>query len=84
MAQKGVNTLIVESKTKLTNSINECLQDGIPASMVSMMLESLLMDLNNNVKVILEKEKQEYEEQEKVESEQVKYEEPEIVYNKEG
>ena len=59
MAQKGVNTLIVESKTKLTNSINECLQDGIPASMVSIILESLLMDLNNNVKVILEKEQKE-------------------------
>ena len=80
MAQKGVNTLIVESKTKLTNSINECLQDGIPASMVSIILESLLMDLNNNVKVILEKEQKEYEEKEEAESKQVKYEEePEIV-----
>lgn len=80
MAQKGVNTLIVESKTKLTNSINECLQDGIPASMVSIILESLLMDLNNNVKVILEKEQKEYEEKEEAESNQVKYkEEPEIV-----
>lgn len=80
MAQKGVNTLIVESKTKLTNSINECLQDGIPASMVSIILESLLMDLNNNLKVILEKEQKEYEEKEEAESNQVKYEEePEIV-----
>lgn len=80
MAQKGVNTLIVESKTKLTNSINECLQDGIPASMVSIILESLLMDLNNNVKLILEKEQKEYEEKEEAESNQVKYEEePEIV-----
>lgn len=80
MAQKGANTLIVESKTKLTNSINECLQDGIPASMVSIILESLLMDLNNNVKVILEKEQKEYEEKEEAESNQVKYEEePEIV-----
>ena len=80
MAQKGVNTLIVESKTKLTNSINECLQDGIPASMVSIILESLLMDLNNNVKVILEKEQKEYKEKEEAESNQVKYEEePEIV-----
>ena len=80
MAQKGVNTLIVEAKDNLTNAINDCIKTGIPPAMVSMMLESLLMDLNNNVKVILEKEKQEYEEQEKVESEQVKYEEePEIV-----
>lgn len=77
MAQKGANTRVVEAKDKLTNTINECLKDGIPASMVSIIVESLLMDLNNNVKVLLDKEKQEYEEQEKVESEQVVYEEPE-------
>lgn len=80
MAQKGVNTLVVEAKDNLTNSINKCLQDGIPASMVSIILESLLMDLNNNVKLILEKEQKEYEEKEEAESNQVKYEEePEIV-----
>ena len=80
MAQKGVNTLIVEAKDNLTNAINDCIKTGIPPAMVSMMLESLLMDLNNNVKVILEKEKQEYEEKEEAESNQVKYEEePEIV-----
>ena len=62
MVQKGVNTLVVETKEELTNAINKCLQDGIPAAMVSIMLESLLMDLNNNVKIILEKEKKEYEE----------------------
>ena len=62
MAQKGVNTLVVEAKEELTNAINKCLQEGIPAAMVSIMLESLLMDLNNNVKIILEKENKEYEE----------------------
>lgn len=77
MAQKGANTRVVEAKDKLTNTINECLKDGIPASMVSIIVENLLMDLNNNVKVLLDKEKQEYEEQEKVESEQVVYEESE-------
>lgn len=77
MAQKGANTRVVEAKDKLTNTINECLKYGIPASMVSIIVESLLMDLNNNVKVLLDKEKQEYEEQEKVESEQVVYEESE-------
>lgn len=77
MAQKGANTRVVEAKDKLTNTINECLKDGIPVSMVSIIVESLLMDLNNNVKVLLDKEKQEYEEQEKVESEQVVYEESE-------
>ena len=72
MEQKGVNTLVVETKEELTNAINKCLQDGIPAAMVSIMLESLLMDLNNNVKIILEKEKKEYEESVSSE-EEIKY-----------
>ena len=71
MAQKGVNTLVIETKEELTNAINKCLQDGIPAAMVSITLESLLMDLNNNVKIILEKEKKEYEES--VSNEEIKY-----------
>ena len=71
MANKGVNTLVIEAKENLINAINGCIKTGIPAAMVSIMLESLLMDLNNNVKIILEKEKEEYEES--VSSEEIKY-----------
>ena len=41
--------------------------------MVSIIVESLLSDLNNNVKVIIEKEKEEYEHQLEVENNQVEY-----------
>ena len=76
MAQKGVNTRILEAKDNLTASINECLKDGIPASIISIIVENILMDLNVQVKLIVDEEKKEYEHQSKVESEQVVYEEP--------
>lgn len=73
MANKGVNTLVVEAKENLINAINNCIRSGIPAAMVSIIVESLLNDLNNNVKVIVEKEKEEYEHQLEVENNQVEY-----------
>lgn len=73
MSNKGVNTLILESKENLIEAINNCIRSGIPAAMVSIIVESLLNDLNNNVKVIVEKEKEEYEHQLEVENNQVEY-----------
>lgn len=73
MSNKGVNTLILESKENLIEAINNCIRSGIPAAMVSIIVESLLSDLNNNVKVIIEKEKEEYEHQLEVENNQVEY-----------
>lgn len=73
MSNKGVNTLILESKENLIEAINNCIRSGIPAAMVSIIVESLLNDLNNNVKVIVEKEKEEYEHQVEVENNQVEY-----------
>lgn len=49
MANKGVNTLVVEAKENLINAINGCIKTGIPAAMVSIICESLLSDLNNNM-----------------------------------
>ena len=54
MANKGVNTLVVEAKENLINAINGCIKTGIPAAMVSIIVESLLSDLNNNVKVTIQ------------------------------
>lgn len=73
MANKGVNTLVLESKENLIEAINNCIRAGIPAAMVSIIVESLLNDLNNNVKAIVEKEKQEYDHQVEVENNQVEY-----------
>ena len=54
MANKGVNTLVLEAKENLINAINGCIKTGIPVDMVSIIVESLLSDLNNNVKVTIQ------------------------------
>lgn len=61
MIEKGVNTRIFDAKSTLTNAVNACLEDGIPVSMISIILENILMDLDNHAKVILANEKKEYE-----------------------
>ena len=73
MAKKGSNTIVIEAKDSLVNSVNNCIQMGIPASMVSIMLENILNDLNANIKKVLEMEQQEYEQQVQAESQQVEY-----------
>lgn len=73
MAQKGANTIVVEAKDSLVEAVNNCIKQGIPASMVSIMVDGILADLNNNVKKILELEKNEYEQELKGETQQVEY-----------
>lgn len=73
MAKKGSNTIVVEAKDNLVNSVNECIQMGVPAAMVAIMLENVLHDLNTNVKKVLELEDEEYQKQLIVENQQVEY-----------
>lgn len=73
MAKKGSNTIVIEAKDSLINTVNDCIQMGIPASMVSIMLENVLHDLNSNINKVLEMEQQEYEKQVEVENQQVEY-----------
>ena len=73
MAKKGANTIVIEAKDSLVNAVNECIQNGVPAAMVSIILEDVLKDLNNNIKKVLDMEKQEYETQLEAESQQVEY-----------
>lgn len=73
MAKKGSNTIVVEAKDNLVNTVNQCIQMGLPAAMVSIMLENVLNDLNTNVKKVLEMEQEEYDKQVEVENQQVEY-----------
>lgn len=76
---RGANTLVVEAKDKIINTVNDCIKTGVPAAMVVIMLESVTSDLNANVKLVLQKEKEEYDEQIRAESEQVEYQPEETV-----
>ena len=72
MIEKGVNTRIFDAKSALTDAVNKTLEDGIPLSMVSIILENILMDLDNHAKTILANEKKEYEDKVKASLEKEK------------
>ena len=63
MAKKGANTIVIEGRNNLVNAINNCIETGIPASMVSIMLENILNDLSTNVQKVIEQEQKDYENQ---------------------
>ena len=73
MAQKGVNTIIVETRKDIANAINNGLKQGLPISVVAMIVENALMELNNGLNAALETEVKTYQEQVQIESEQVEY-----------
>lgn len=72
MIEKGVNTRIFDAKSALTDAVNKTLEDGIPVSMVSIILENILMDLDNHAKTILANERKEYEDKVKASLEEAK------------
>lgn len=73
MAKKGANTIVIEGRDNLVNAINNCIETGIPASMVSIMLENILNDLNTNVQKVIEQEQKDYENQMEIENQQATY-----------
>lgn len=73
MAKKGANTIVIEGRSNLVNAINNCIEIGIPASMVSIMLENILNDLNTNVQKVIEQEQKDYENQIEIENQQATY-----------
>ena len=73
MAKKGANTIVIEGRNNLVNVVNNCIEIGIPASMVSIMLENILNDLNTNVQKVIEQEQKDYENQIEIENQQVEY-----------
>ena len=79
MIEKGVNTRICDAKSALTDAVNKTLEDGIPVSMISIILENILMDLDNHAKTILANERKEYEDKVKASLEEAKEKEKEQV-----
>ena len=60
MAKKSANTIVIEGRDNLVNAINNCIETGIPVSMVSIMLENILNDLNITVQKVIEQEQKDY------------------------
>ena len=80
MIEKGVNTRIFDAKSALTDAVNKTLEDGIPVSMVSIILENILMDLDNHAKTILANERKEYEDKVKASLEEKEKEKEQVTF----
>lgn len=76
MAQKGVNTVILETKGSILEAVNNGLKQGLPISVISIIIENVMFEIDKNLNIAVENESKQYQEQVQLESEQVLYEEP--------
>jgi hypothetical protein len=72
MAQKGTNTIVTETRKEIADSINNGLKK-LPISVVAMIVENALVELNQGLTDALANEGKVYQEQVQVEAEQVEY-----------
>lgn len=66
----GINTCITNFKKELADKINQYLKEGVPVSVVDLVLDNLIIEVKDVLKETIKKE----EEQAKVKEEQVVYE----------
>ena len=73
---KGFNTEVENARKDLAKLINEKLQLGIPFSVVSLIIENVLVEVRNGVEKSLQQEADKYNELTKIQAEQVEWVEP--------
>lgn len=69
---KGINTTIEETKKELVTLINSKL-NVLPISIVSLIVESVMMELRSGVDNALQQEAKSYAKQQEAESEQIEW-----------
>ena len=70
---KGFNTTVETTRKQLTEVINS---SGLPISVVSLIIENILMEVRNGVDRTVQQEAIKYAEQEKLQAEQVECVDP--------
>ena len=71
--QKGINTIIDETRTEITDWVNNKLNMGLPPTVVGLILDNIMFGLKDITKVVKDKEFEQYNEQLKAETEQIEY-----------
>lgn len=72
---KGVNTIITEDRKLLASLINNMIKEGVPLSVIALMVENVYVDVNKLLEESLIKEKSDYTKKQEAENdEQVLYE----------
>lgn len=81
--QKGINTLIEETKEGMTNYINNALRQGVPVMAISLIMSNLIYEVRDTSKEVIAQEKSTYAKKEAEEKEakqnQIEYVPEEII-----
>ena len=70
---KGFNTIVETTRKQLTEVINS---SGLPVSVVSLIIENILMEVRSAVEKSIQQEAINYAKQEQLKAEQVEWTEP--------
>ena len=70
---KGFNTIVETTRKQLTEVINS---SGLPVSVVSLIIENILMEVRSAVEKSIQQEAINYAKQEQLKAEQVEWAEP--------
>ena len=73
---KGFNTEVENTRKELAQLINEKLQMGIPFSVVSLIIENILVEVRTGVDKALQQEAVKYNELQQIQNEQVEWVDP--------
>lgn len=66
MEQKGINTITNEIKDYMTNIVNTYLQQGIPPTIISLIIENIDYELKIVSDKVIKEEQTKFKEQEKM------------------
>ena len=75
--QKGINTLIEETKQSMTDLVNSALKQGVPIVAIDLILQNLCFEVRDTAKGVIAEEtkraQKEYEKEQQALAEQVEY-----------
>ena len=66
MEQKGINTITNEIKDYMTNIVNTYLQQGVPPTIISLIVENIDYELKIVSEKVVKEEQTKFKEQEKM------------------
>lgn len=71
--EKGINTLIKETKDNITKAINGGLTIGLPIAVIDLMVDNIMLEIKNSLNNVLQQEQVKYNEYLQAEAEQVEW-----------
>lgn len=76
---KGINTLITDFKKDLTDRVNQGLREGLPISVIHLVIDNIFVEINGLLEDTLKTEEEQYNQSQQGEVEETQAVEPEIA-----